>query len=176
MDRIIIAFESEANRTRIKEMLENGGLSVQKVCRSGADVIRTTKKLGGAVVVCGYKLGDMTASELAYDLHRTAMVLAVAPASQMELCENEDLFRLPAPVSRADLLASVRMLVQMQNRYYRASLPRRSDEDEATVKKAKEILMNRNCMTEEEAHRFLQKKSMDTGSKMVDTARLILTS
>lgn len=174
MDRIIVAFESEANRTRIKDMLENGGIPVRKVCYSGAEVIRTAKKIGGAVVVCGYKLGDMTASELAYDLHKVAMVLAVAPANQMELCENEDLFRLPAPVSRGDLLASVRMLVQMQSRYYRMLLPRRNEEEEALVKQAKEILMNRNCMTEEEAHRFLQKKSMDSGSKMVDTARLIL--
>jgi response regulator NasT len=174
MDRIIVAFESEANQTRIKDMLESGGLSVKKTCRSGAEVIRNVKKMGGGVVVCGFKLGDMTASELAYDLQRIAMVLAVAPATQMALCENEDLFKLPAPVTKGDLLASVRMLVQMQNRYIRMMLPRRSGEEEGIVNRAKELLMNRNCMTEAEAHRFLQKKSMDTGSKMVDTARMII--
>ncbi len=92
----------------------------------------------------------------------------------MALCENEELFKLSAPVTRGDLLASVRMLMQMQNRYYRMMLPRRSGEEEDIVKQAKELLMNRNCMTEEEAHRFLQKKSMDTGSKMADTARMII--
>ena len=34
--------------------------------------------------------------------------------------------------------------------------------------------MDRNGMTEEQAHRFLQKKSMDSGVKMVQTARLVL--
>ena len=34
--------------------------------------------------------------------------------------------------------------------------------------------MNRNCMTEEQAHRFIQKRSMDTGAKMVQTAMKIL--
>lgn len=174
MDRIIVAFESDTNQARIKDMLEGGGIPVRRACRSGAEVIRTAKKLGGAIVICGYKLGDMTASELAYDLQRVAMVLAVAPANQMALCENEDLFKLPAPVTRGDLLASVRMLMQMQNRYYRMMLPRRSGEEETLVKQAKELLMTRNCMTEEEAHRFLQKKSMDTGSKMADTARMII--
>ena len=29
-------------------------------------------------------------------------------------------------------------------------------------------------MTEEQAHRFLQKKSMDSGAKMVQTAKLVL--
>jgi response regulator NasT len=174
MDRIVVAFEGETNQARIKDMLESGGISISRACRSGAEAIRTVKKLGGGIVICSYRLGDMTASELAYDLHRIAMVLAIAPASQMALCENEELFKLPAPVTRSDLLASVRMLTQMQGRYLRMMLPRRSGEEEELVKKAKELLINRNCMTEEEAHRFLQKKSMDTGSKMVDTARMII--
>lgn len=155
-------------------MLEGGGITVRKICRSGAEVIRTAKKLGGCIVVCSYKLGDMTASELAYDLHRIAMVLAIAPPNQMALCENEELFRLPAPVTRGDLLASVRMLMQMEGRYFRMKPPQRSREEEALVRRAKELLISRNCMTEEEAHRFLQKKSMDTGSKLTDTARMII--
>ncbi len=174
MDRIVIAFESETNRARIRSMLESEGLTVRKSCRSGAEAIRAMKKMGSGIVVCGYRLGDMTASDLAYDLHHTAMVLAIAPASQMLLCENEDLFKLTAPVTRSDLLASVRILIQMEERHYRLMLPHRSGEEEQTVKQAKELLMTKNFMTEEEAHRFLQKKSMDTGSKMVDTARMII--
>lgn len=174
IDRIIVAFDSETNRTRIRDMLENSGISVRKTCRSGAEVIRIIKKLGGGIVICSYKLGDMTASELAYNLHRMAMVLTIAPSSQMALCDNEDLFKLPAPVTRTDLLASVRMLVQMEDRYFRMMLPHRNEEEEELVKRAKELLITRNCMTEQEAHRFLQKKSMDTGSKMVDTARMII--
>lgn len=174
MDRVVVAFEGETNLVRIRDMLESGGIGVKKTCRSGAEVIRTVKKLGGGIVVCSYKLGDMMASELAYDLHRTALVLAIAPSSQMALCENEDLFKLPAPVTRSDLLASVRMLLQMEDRYLRMMLPHRSGDEAALVTRAKELLMNRNCMTEEEAHRFLQKKSMDTGSKMADTARMII--
>ncbi len=132
--------------------------------------------MGSGIVICSYKLSDMMASDLAYDLHRAALVLAIAPVSQMALCENEDLFKLPAPVTRSDLLASVRMLIQIEDRYFRTMLPHRSGEEEDLIKKAKEVLMSRNCMTEPEAHRFLQKKSMDTGSKMVDTARMIIGS
>lgn len=174
MDRVIVAFESEANRTRIKDMLESSGVTVRKTCRSGAEVIRSVKKMGGGIVICSYKMGDMMASDLAYNLHRIALVLAIAPATHMALCENEDLFKLPAPVTRGDLLASVRMLMQIESRYFRMMVPHRSGEDEALITRAKEVLMNRNCMTEQEAHRFLQKKSMDTGSKMVDTARMII--
>lgn len=34
--------------------------------------------------------------------------------------------------------------------------------------------MDRHSMTEEQAHRFLQKKSMDNGAKLVEIARMIL--
>ena len=39
---------------------------------------------------------------------------------------------------------------------------------------AKAVLMDRHGMTEEQAHRFLQKKSMDSGSRLVQTALLVL--
>jgi response regulator NasT len=34
--------------------------------------------------------------------------------------------------------------------------------------------MERNSMTEEEAHRYLQKHSMDNGTNMVETAQMAL--
>ena len=35
--------------------------------------------------------------------------------------------------------------------------------------------MGRNHMTEEEAHRYLQKCSMDSGTHMVETAMMVLS-
>ena len=34
--------------------------------------------------------------------------------------------------------------------------------------------MDRHGMTEAQAHRFLQKKSMDSGAKLIQTAQLVL--
>ncbi|MDR0963028.1 MAG: ANTAR domain-containing protein, partial [Clostridium sp.] len=36
------------------------------------------------------------------------------------------------------------------------------------------LLMARNHMTEEEAHRYLQKTSMDSGRSFVESAQMIL--
>ena len=35
--------------------------------------------------------------------------------------------------------------------------------------------MERNHLSEEEAHRYIQKNSMDNGTNMVETAQMILT-
>ena len=43
------------------------------------------------------------------------------------------------------------------------------------IRKAKELLMTRNNMSEEEAHRYLQKSSMDSGTNMVETAEMVLS-
>ena len=43
------------------------------------------------------------------------------------------------------------------------------------ITKAKELLMDRNHMTEVEAHRYLQKCSMDSGTGMVETAQMVIS-
>ena len=50
----------------------------------------------------------------------------------------------------------------------------RSEQEEGLIKEAKELLMNRNHMTEEEAHRYLQKCSMDSGTNLVEEAQMVL--
>lgn len=35
--------------------------------------------------------------------------------------------------------------------------------------------MNRNNMTEEEAHRYIQKCSMDSGTNLVETSQMVLS-
>lgn len=176
MKKLIVAFEGESSRTRIREMLEAGGMPVASACRSGGEVSRTIRKSGGGVVVCGYKLTDMTAEQLAENLEDVALVLLIATPPQMDLLSSRVLFKLSAPATRGDLLASVRMLLQMEGRIARHPVvPRRGKEEETLISQAKELLMKRNCMTEEEAHRLLQKKSMDTGTRMSETARMILS-
>ena len=43
------------------------------------------------------------------------------------------------------------------------------------IQKAKEVLMARNNMTEEEAHRYMQKSSMDSATDLAETAQMILS-
>ena len=52
---------------------------------------------------------------------------------------------------------------------------KRSEEDEKLLTRAKGLLMERNGMTEEAAHRYIQKRSMDNGTGLVETAQMILS-
>lgn len=174
MDRIVTAFAHEEAQRRILRLLEAGGYAVAGSFFSGADVIRAIHKLEGAAVVCGFRLRDMTAAELAENLGPGTGVLVIASAANLDLCEGESLYKLPVPASRADLYASVDTLLRLRRDHSRRSSPARQEDARKLIRRAKELLMDVNRMSEAEAHRFLQKRSMDTGLRLEQTARLVI--
>lgn len=174
MDKVIVAFESEKSGERIREILENSGTAACVGCRSADQVKRLVHKQRISTVVCGFKLADDAAENLFHDLPDYCSMLLVANQEQLDMLSTEDIFKLPAPVSKGDLNASVRMLIQFSHRLEKFVRPQRNEEETALIQRAKELLICRNGMTEQEAHRFLQKRSMDTGAKMVQTAQLVL--
>ena len=175
MQNVIVAFEGSANSARIKDVLESGGEFSCLVCRSAAEVKRAARKQHRSLIVCGFKLADETCEDLFYDLPEGCFMLMVGPQTKLELSGTEGIFKLQSPVRRGELLASVRMLVQFQRYIPREKGPaKRGEEEQRLIARAKAVLMDRHGMTEEQAHRFLQKQSMDNGAKLTDTARLVL--
>ena len=154
-------------------MLESTGITVHSRCRSGAEAIRMTEKLNGGVIVCGFKFPDMTAEYLASCVKENTMVLLLANAQQLRLVDDS-IFKLPFPVSKSDLAASVRMLIQIELNNFRKTVSADRTAEKATVLKAKELLMSDRNMSEEDAYRYIQKRSMDSGCKMYEVARHII--
>ena len=50
----------------------------------------------------------------------------------------------------------------------------RSSAERALIDQAKSVLMENKNLEEEEAHRYIQKTSMDNGTNMVETAQMII--
>lgn len=177
MQTVIVAFESGANSAKIKEILESDSEFSCLVCRSAAEVKRVVHKQHQCIIVCGFKLADETCEDLFHDLPEGCFMLMVGPQTKLELSETEGIFKLQSPIQRGELLASVRMLVQFQRYVPRERGPaKRSEEEQRLITQAKAVLMDRHGMAEEQAHRFLQKQSMNSGAKLTDTARLVLAN
>lgn len=173
MNHILVAFAGEKTRQRMTDIFESTGIRVSAACCSGAEVLRWTSRMSGGVVLCGYRLLDMMADELYESLPPDFSMLLLATQMELESCAHPEICKLSAPVQRSELVDSIRMLLD-QGGVESAPVPKRSAEDKLLITRAKELLMSRNCMTEEQAHRFIQKRSMDTGAKMVQTAMRIL--
>ena len=172
---IIVVFEKEKDREAIASLLEKNGLPVRCACRSGQEAIRTAKHLDGAVVICGYKFPDMTAERMSHQLSGSgAAVLMIARGTLLDLVEDDSIFRIPAPFRPAELVGAVRMLVQLSGRGRRASAGMRSEEEKLLINEAKALFMEHTHCTEEEAHRYLQRQSMERSLKLTEVARLVI--
>lgn len=174
MNRLIVAFESEKQRTQIHDVLTTGGVTVLSALSTSAQVVRLVRKMGGGIVITGYKLSGQNAEALASRLEGRAMVLVIAAAPQLEFLEHPSLFKLPAPFTRTELLSSVRMLCQMEEKFRQLTLPQRSAEETALIEQAKEMIMDREGIGEAQAHQALQRRSMNTGRKIADVARELI--
>lgn len=175
METVVVAFEGEKNGRRLKELLESSGTAACLLCRSADQVKRLVRQQRLTAVVCGYKFPDGTAEELAGELLGFCTVLLLAPRGLLELVpERPGLLRLPAPAGRRELLAAVEELLRLGEEAGALLPPRRSREEREVVERAKERLMARNGMTEEEAHRALRRRSMDRRIPLADAARMLL--
>lgn len=178
MTNIIVALPKLADAKGIKNILVRGGYTVTGVCATGAQAVSLADGLNGGIVVCSYKLPDMLYSELREYLSPGFELLLIASGHLLEQCVENGIVCLSMPLKVVDLLSTVGMMAEgMERRRRKArSQPRsRSASDENVIKEAKTLLMDRNRMTEEEAHRYLQKCSMDSGTNMVETALMVLS-
>lgn len=176
MTRTVTAFGNEELGRLVADTLERNGIPVRYRCATGAEAIRSIEKMGGGILVCAHKLPDMTADALTGILRDIASVLVVAKRQYLDTCRDPRIFRMASPIKPGELTGAVNMLLQIDRRRAEESVPRRSAEDEALIREAKALLMARNGFTEEAAHRFLQRRSMETCSKLAETAKFVISA
>ncbi|MCD8105702.1 MAG: ANTAR domain-containing protein [Lachnospiraceae bacterium] len=173
---IVVAFPMPEDAKNVRNLLIRSGYSVGAVCTSGAGALSAADRLGSGIIVCGYKLPDMVYSELYEDMPASFGMLLVASARVVGEGVSEGVLLVTMPFHINDLLDSLETLIGIQERrrwQKRMTAPHRSEEEKKVIEEAKSLLMERNGMTEEEAHRYLQKTSMDSGTNMVETAQML---
>lgn len=177
MADIIIALPKLDDAKNLQRLLLRNGYEVAVVCDSGAQVVSSVNTLDGGIVVCGYRFSDMHYSEIHEYLPKGFQMLLLASPAKLADCDVRNLMALPMPFKVQDLMSTLEIML---NQYYRwkkkqKTKPKaRSEGDKKKIRQAKELLMERNHMTEEEAHHYIQKISMDSGTNMVETAEMIL--
>ncbi len=177
MTSIIVAFPKLEDAKNIKNLLVRNGFSVAAVCTTGSQTIGQADHLSSGIVICSYKLSDMIYSQLHEYLPPGFEMLLMASPHILAGCRNNDIVCLEMPLKIYDMVNTVNMMIQAseRRRKHQKSKPKERDEkEEALIEEAKQVLMHRNNMTEEEAHRYIQKCSMDSSTNMTETAQMIL--
>ena len=167
MVSVIVAFPALENGKRIKNILVQHGFHINAVCTAGAQVLQHADRSDRGVVVCAATHYLPACFE---------MLVLAGPGSWEEPMEHT--VYLPMPLKVYELVNTLEMTVQSMAvaRQRRKSRPgQRSQEENQAIRQAKELLMAQKQMTEGEAHRYIQKSSMDSGTGLGETAQMILS-
>ena len=177
MTNIIVVFARIEDAKRIKNILIKNGFGVTAVCTSGAQVLGYTDEFHDGIVIAGYRLTDMISVGIKENLPEGFEMVVMASQRVLADVSGSGIIGLAMPLKVHELVNTVDMLSQgiVRRRKKRREKPVVRDEKEVSIiRSAKQLLMARNNMTEEEAHRYLQKHSMDNGTSMVETAQMVL--
>ena len=178
MVAIIVVFPSKDNAVSIRNLLVRYGMDVAGVCTTGAKALQYADTAEDGIVVCGYKMKDMMFTELREYLPEEFEMLLIASPEKWTGEEADGMVCLPVPLKVYDLINTMEMLLKSIERRRRKRKMERKDrgpKQREVIAKAKRLLMDRNHMSEEEAHRYLQKCSMESGTNMVETAEMVLS-
>ncbi len=177
MGNMIVAFPKLENAKSIRSILVRGGFSVSAVCTSGAHALQYANELGDGILICAGQLRDITYRELYQDLPQYFKMLLLTTQHNCSQLEESDIVCLSMPLKVPELLKTVEEMeyAAARTRKRRRGKPNpRSDREREIVKEAKELLMAIKGMTEEEAYRYIQKSSMDSGVGMTETAEKLM--
>lgn len=165
MKDIIVAYPSKKTALHLAGLLEEGGVSVSHVCALGASVLQIALQMHAGVVVCAASLSDMRAEELAERLPFGFDVLAIGMGTD----GMSNLVFMHPPLDYGDFINTALVLSMGSG-----GTARRDNGGQEAVDKAKEILACTRGFTEPEAHRYLQRMSMESGKKLEAVAREII--
>lgn len=178
MTNIVVAFSRQGDAKNIKNILMRNGFQVVAVCTSGAQVLNSLEDLSSGILVSGYRFEDMLYQELRDCMPRGFEMLLVASPNRFGGVMPQDMVCLPMPLKVHDLVNTLEMMCRSQmgrKKKARRQPAERSPEEAGLILKAKKLLMERNGMSETEAHRYIQKCSMDSGTNMVETAQMVIS-
>ena len=177
MDSLVIVFPRIEDAKKIREICVRHGFQVAAVCSTAAAALSEMNHLEGGILICGYKLPDMFFTELRECMPPDFEMLLVASSRVLSVMESSDVIAVSVPLSAFDLINTLSMMSRKEERKRKKKSRKpspRPREEQAVIDKAKALLMERNHKTESEAHRYLQKHSMDNSTSLVETAHMIL--
>ena len=175
---MIVAFPKLDDAKKIKNVLNRNGYNDILAYNSASQVIAAANESDGGIVLCGYRLTDMHYSELYGYLPREFKMLLVASPVKLQECAIGDIMCLSMPIHSHELVSTLQTMMfdvmRPRKKPIRPQPKRRSEKEQKVIDDAKALLMEMNNLSEEEAHKYIQKLSMDSGNNLVETAEMIL--
>lgn len=174
MSSVVVVFPKLEDAKSIRSLLVRHDIEVAGICTTGGQALDYIDDMDSGIVICGYRFKDMMYTELKAQMGAGFEMLLLASQRVLAQKETDGVVAVRMPLKVHELLETVHMMEgTLQKRRKKAR--KRNPRQKAVIEQAKALLMERNHMSEEEAHRYVQKCSMDSGNSMVETAEMIIS-
>lgn len=179
----LVISKSDATSEAISPVLTANGFSGVFRAKNAGEGRRTVLSRPIDIAIVDTPLPDDFGIQLAVELsERNLCVLILVKGEQYEQIsyklEEYGVITMAKPTDRSSLTLSVRILKAMRVKLLRMEAQRSSLEKKMReirlVNRAKLLLIERLSMTEEQAHRYIEKQAMDTCVKRSEIAENII--
>ena len=178
MGNIIITFLRINDAQNIRNILVRNGWGNVSICTSGAGTLAMADQLESGVVICGYRLPDMAYMQLKEDLPAGFQMLLIASNSVMTGASSAEVTHMETPLKVQELIQTIHFMEEDAARRRRKRRPdykaRKKAIHAELEQQAKELLMKSNHISEDEAHKYLLRTSMQSGRNLFETAQMVL--
>lgn len=167
MPNIILAFSSEKTCNSIGSVLKISGLQVNHICKSGSNLRQYCGRLSNGIIICSSRFTDENIYTIIDDFHSNFTFIVIDYSGNLLHIDNNKCISVSLPVKQNELSSLFHLaLYQNEEKVKVANKKLMSD--------AKNILQKHYNKTEEQAHKYIQKKSMDTGKPINEVCRSLL--
>lgn len=176
VSRLLIA-APQGVAAKLQGILATAGIVPAAVYCTGGELLASEED-AHALLLTSWRLEDMTGPELAQSVTAAGVMMIVPGDYDPQELEGMDVLTLHNPISQDALIQAVRAMcycgAKLQALQKKAQKLERQLAERKIIERAKGRLMDALHLSEKDAHYHMQKKSMDTGRRIIDVAQEIL--
>lgn len=183
-NRILIVSASQKSGDALALILRRFAINNIDFASSGVEARRIILRSSYQLVIINAPLKDEQGSVLASDfIHSTySSVILIAKSDAADMLasrvEGEGIFVIPKPLQQRTFVGAVRLALGFSNRFLEMekeiSKYEKKYEELRIISRAKCVLIEKEGYNENEAHRYIEKHSMDSRESKAKIAESIL--
>ena len=173
----IVAFPREEDVRAVRKLLVRNGFPVTGTALSGAAALSLSEFTEGGIMICACRFRDMFYTQLRERLGPDWEMILICNPSRLPEGVGENVVHLPVPLRTDELIRTLREMeegARRRQQMHRGKPAERSARELRDIAAAKRCLMEKRGFTEKEAHRYIQRLSMEGGRSLPETALMIL--
>lgn len=166
-NNIIIAFSSDKICSKIINILKKNGINYDYVFKTGANLRKALTIYENAIILCGTDFVDEPTYQIIQDFYEDFTFLLLGNLDKINIFPNHIVYKIPTPIKQEDIINSIYIAYYKNEEKYEQKKIK-------YIQKAKQILIETQNFSEQQAHKYIQQKSMDAGKKNIHIAKAII--